>query len=468
MLLKERLAVGMRVGTAIGAMYLFGGQSSENNPPDKTFAIAEQMIQDGDYSNLIQNNTPDDQSKLQLIIDMMAETKTGTELLQFLKANGTTMSFNNPSSEDGGASYRKETNSIQIRRNAFKDTLPLLWVLSHEAEHARHMTLEDQKGYSAHSSLNDSYIATTIHESLAERSGSSVTLEYLTKHPELRSELPTNFSLDGKNLDNPEMRIEALKGMIYNLDLEQQKGKSLSEITKDVFNRRMSIDQTPGWDATWKRYEKNAFISGDNIPQRTMQDWDKIVSDISIGQVSEIKSLPVVSDAFAWKCISSEIEKNPNASSLNELNLSCLKKNKGKTQLDENSTKNMVISSLFEAQTQQDIPPELSSQIKGFLGVELSDRLKDNMGWTDCSQDSEYIEKTNLAKINLEKYSAKDCLNKMSTLFNTPEGQSFLEKQGTSSEISKNVKTVKFMQEFSAESSLSVSTFKTLKNCETK
>lgn len=461
MSLREKLATGMRIGTAMGVMYFSGDlQAKENDHGGVTPVMTEQMKQDGDYSVLIQKNTPDDQIKLQKIIDMMAATKTGKSLLDFLRVNGTTIEFNVPLAESAVASYQKETNSIEIRRDLFKDALPLLWIFSHEAEHARHITIEDQKGYSAHSSLNDSYIATTMHEALAERSGCSVVLEYLAEHPNLRSSLPNNFSFSKKNLDDPQVRIEALKEMIYNLDLEQRNGKSILEIAGEVFDRRMAVDKTPGWDTTWKRYEKHAYINSDDAPSKSMSDWNKIVSDISLGQVSEIKDLPVISSSFARRCISSEIKKNPNASSLSELDLSCLQKNK--IQLDENDTRNMVISSLFEAQAQQGISPELSGKITNFLGVELSDNLKEKMGWTDCFHDKEYIEKTNLAMKNLEKYSAKDCLNKMTTLFNTQEGQNFLEQQGENSEISCNLKTAEFMKEFSS-SSLSPNLIKMIK-----
>ena len=447
---REKLAAGVQMGMAMGSLYLGGNlQASENVQTGGIPATTVQVSQNKDYSALIRSNTPEEQIELRQIVDMMAETKTGRELLDFMKANGTTIDFGAPAHENSKACFQKSTNAIHVRKGALQGSLlPFLWVLSHEAEHARHITIEEQKGYAAHSSLNDAHIATTIHEALSERSACSVTLEYLAKHPEMRSLLPNNFSLEGKRLGDPAVRWEAQKGMIYELDLEHRNGKPLSEVTDGVFNRRMSLKGTPHWDTHWLQYEGVAAPNSNSAPPKTMQDWNKIVSEISQGRVSEIKDLPVVSSSFIRRCISSDIQKDPNVSSLNNLNLSCAQRNRQRIKLDENDTKDMVISTLFEIQAQQDIPKELSDKINKFLGVELSDDLKSSMDLMDCSQDREYIEKTAQAKKNLEQYSAGECLNKTLALLNTPESQAFLKRQEKDSEISKKVKTAEFMKEF--------------------
>ena len=458
MSLSERLKKTVRTGLAVTALAVGGqeGYAENHSEPIPEPVAVEQRVQNRDYSSLIQAENDQDRALLKQYIDAIAETKDGSELFDFMQKRNTKISFSPPTHDTALASFSPENNSIQIRRLLQNDPLALLWALSHESEHSRHTYLAEQKGYDHQATLDDRYTFLTIKEGLAERNACAVTLEYLDKHPEARSLLAYQKP-EGNSPQEDKLlkRIEMFHNMIQDLYAQRQSGSEINDIAAGVFDRRMSLKDTPDWDLSWQRYEKNAPGKYHReVSPKGEDDWNQIVSDISEGRVCQIKDLPMVSCEFVKKCISSELDRMPDAKSLNELDISCAHRNKKHIIPDEIGIRDTIISTMFDiqridAENGKTIPPELLQKINGYLGVELSQNLREEMGWlAGMDTDSEYRAKANIAQSHLRQKSTKESLDGALALLNSPEAKTYLAGQVNPNEDIKNIKLLGLLREF--------------------
>ncbi|MBQ4471634.1 MAG: hypothetical protein II942_00085 [Alphaproteobacteria bacterium] len=274
---------------AIAALFQTGCASMPVAHKDK------QSVQVTAEQVAVQNMTTEEEEHFRkFFADYAKKSPTAQKVLtELYQQNASVALFDKEPDEnnifDAGLSNEDE---VGLNRRMEELGVPLGNTFFHEAEHVLHLKQAHTNGINAASfkSLDDVYVYCTIMEGLAERKAKMVCVEY----------------------DYGPWFSEAAK-----------------ERAEAVFNERIKTTCRDFEERL--AYEKAAVILANSetntLPnQRYFErnpNWDEIISIMSRGEVRHLDVVPQPTLPFLHLCILKELEKNPNAMSLDEFDLSC-------------------------------------------------------------------------------------------------------------------------------------------------
>lgn len=164
-----------------------------------------------------------------------------------------------------------------------------------------------------------------------------------------------------------------------------QQAKTLANI---AFNKRLLVHESP-----IPRYTKNeeaaVFLTNTEPPVFANQtyfgpnpNWDEIVSVLSRGEVTKMPVEPRVSLDFLSVCLWKGLERNPNATSVKDFDISCVLSHQSELQKDEVGIKRIISNGVREVyyscvKTGKPISPSVTQMFKYLSGVPTAEQEKE-------------------------------------------------------------------------------------------
>ena len=300
---------------AIAALFQAGCANVQSADKEPAQIIARQLA--------TQSMTPEEEEHFRQFFEEYAKKSPTAQkvLTDLYNQNAVVALFDKEQDEnnilDAGLSNEDE---VGLNRALKEKNIPLEHTFFHEAEHVLHLKQAHTNGINAASfkSLDDVYIYCTIMEGLAERKAMIVGMEY---------DYGPWFSEAAKE-----------RGEMAFTERMKTNGRE--------FEERLS-------------YEKAAVILANSetntLPnQRYFKrdpNWDEIISIMSRGEVTHLDVLPEPTLSFLHLFILKELEKNPDAAQLDDLDLSCALAHRSVLRQDESALKDMVAALLAETYT---------------------------------------------------------------------------------------------------------------------
>ncbi len=287
--LKKKL-VKTLVGVGLGSIGIVGGLKLADPLIDRAVAPARDYlsmkIDIPDVKGQIDENMPqEDRERFEQLLDAMAKTPHGRQLLRTLGKEGTMLSVVDSFKNEKIKGQATGTEKIEIKRGCLH-SVDGIWALSHEAGH-----VQNNANFSGITrTLDDAHIVNTIDEALAERIAFLVVQETKKMIPNFMTE---------------EEYYKVLEYWGY--DFLKDCGLAVKRAgAQAVFSKRMK-NTDYGKEHT-KAYEKQSLDANLNNGKRFLYtddrvldrdpDWNKVVKQMSGGEVRSIPGLPEVSWPF--------------------------------------------------------------------------------------------------------------------------------------------------------------------------
>ncbi len=342
-------------------------------------------------SLVLDNLTPDEEKYIYSFMqDYAQKSPSAKKLLEELACQNAHLNFFNSELGAGGIFHAglSDENNLGLNRGIKEKGISLADTFFHEAEHVVHLKQSHKNGINAHSfsSLNDVYIYATLLEALAYRKAALCCGEYAHKL--------------------------SPKQILKNAD--------------DVFKKRLHTGSK--YMEERLTYERDAIVMANSetntlpnqIYYKKKPDWNKIVSILSRDEVKKMPLLPQPTLLFLSACLYRELEKNPNAESLNDLDISCVLTNRSALQKNEKEIKAMVSNLLIEVYDlcQKSDKPLSDKMMYAFLYT---------IGWPN-KQQQEQIERKiidfeTIRDENLAKFKTGELFDRAILLLNSKEIQ---------------------------------------------
>ncbi len=302
---------------ALAALMQTGCATVENKEGSSdNRVVAQQTVHHGwQFKNI----SPSERRELQRFFIQYAQgSPTARNMLHKLADAGTTIEFFDKEKDENNvfAAGLSDESTLSLNRLMMTEGVSFDDTFFHEGEHVLHLSEALRYGINARSfrSLDDVYIYATIMEALAYRKAALCCGEQK-----------------------------------YNPDFERAKKEA-----DEVFIDRLSAASKTVEDR--QIYERDALImvnSETNIlPNQvyfdTEPNWNQIVSIMSRGEVTSIPVLPKPTLDFLQACVLKELQKNPNAQSLDEFDLSCVLAHQSSLRQDEMAIKKSISDLLCE------------------------------------------------------------------------------------------------------------------------
>ena len=204
-----------------------------------------------------------------------------------------------------------------------------------------------------------------------------------------------------------------------------QQARTLANI---AFNKRLLVHESP-----IPRYTKNeeaaVFLTNTEPPVFANQtyfgpnpNWDEIVSVLSRGEVTKMPVEPRVSLNFLSVCLWRGLEKNPNATSIKDFDVSCALSHLSELQKDEKTIKTVISDALVEVynscvKTGKPVSPKMRQMFSYLAGVANAEQEK-------------AIAAGKMARIdafneNLKEFSVPELFDLAINLVESPEVQAY-------------------------------------------
>ena len=359
-------------------------QSEEEAPSDQAFPKkTRQYLVTTDL-------TPDEEYSFNVFMQKYAtHSPSAKKILEELANQGVALKlFTQDLNEDNLFRAGESTEDVLFLNRLIKEKkVSFENTFFHEAEHVIHLKKAHQEGINARSfsSLNDVYIYATLLEALAYRKASLCQMEYDPK---------------GKTL------------------------KKIEEEAEDIFTKRL-LTESKDKDERLS-YETDAIKMANSetnqLPNqvyfKSSPDWNQIVSLLSRGEVKEISVLPQPTLTFLGVCLFRELSKHPDAESLNDLDISCVLKNKQALQKDQKAIKETISNLLMETYglCRNKKPSLPKKTFQNFLFL---------IGWPNAQQMEQIKQKKitfqEVRDANLEKFKTEDLFDQAIELLKSPE-----------------------------------------------
>ena len=323
------------------------------------------------------------------IQDYSERSPAAKKVFQELNQQGARFEFYDENPDEKGLFWagRSSEDVLSINRKIVENGVSFPNTFFHEAEHVIHLKRAHQQGINAHSfsSLNDVYVYATLLEALAYRKAALCCSEY-------------------GNKDKTPKEISAHAESIFRERLTT-KNKELDE--------RFSYEE----DAIkMANSETNTLPNQVYFPSKV--DWNHVVSVLSRGEVKKVPVMPQPTLLFLNVCLYRELEKHPKAEKLDDLDISCLLKNRSELQKDDKGIKenlsNFLINIFNICQKKE---RQLSNETKGqFLYL---------IGWPTAKQQQQIDQgKTDVKSVydsNLARFDTAVLFNSAEKLLQSPE-----------------------------------------------
>lgn len=353
-----------------------------------------------EYKKLIVNASPSEQCELNRVItDFATHSPSARKILDEILLCAPTISFfEEKPGEDrsvlGGSGGDDElllNSNVEVR-----EVEPLERTFFHEGEHVAHLKMAHALGINALSfaSLDDVFCYNALIEALAERK-SAICLAERELYP-----------------------------------LNKEKEKHIKSIGEEAFlralcgtNRDMVI-QNAYVEQTMKMANGETNALPNQVYFKENPDWDNIVKRISRGEVTKVPILPVPTLQFMNVCLLREIEKHPDAKSLDDFDVSCSLSNRSILGKDEAAIKRMISDMLMEV---------VQGMVEKPTGKELSSEVTDAfvywIGFPDDKQqeqiDNGKIDFDAVRDFNLAPLKTSEMFDAAENLIQSAEVQSF-------------------------------------------
>lgn len=337
-----------------------------------------------------ENMTPEEEANLrELITAYGLRSSSGMKLLKEMARQGVTIEFfdkdlNEDRILDAGLSSE---DTISLNRKMKENGVSFDNTFFHESEHAVHLKAAHTHGINAHSfaSLDDVYVYATLLEGLAYRKAAMCCAEY--------------------------------------------EGKSKAEVVAEgdnAFRDRMQVSSKPMEERS--SYEKAAValancetnVLPNQVYFKSNPDWNQVVAILSRDEVKDLPVLPEPSLMFLNLCLLREIQKNPDARTLEDLDISCGLSNRELLRRDDMGIKKMISNLLMETVDACRATPQSVSKDTLYSFLYL-------IGWPTAQQMEmlERGEKTfdEVREENLAEFSTPDLFDSAIDLIQSPEVQ---------------------------------------------
>ena len=350
-----------------------------------------------DIRGQIDENIPQkDRERFEQLLDVMAKTPHGRELIRTLGAAGTQLSVVDAFEKDSILGEATGTGRIDIKRESLYSSR-CIWTLAHEATHVQNKA----NFWPLPQTLDDAHTLNIIDEALAERNAFVVLREVMRMDPNFMTQDEYRSILEDKG---------------YSF-LKDQKSFAKRMEGKKIFEDRMKNTGgrtwVRGYESQSKELNNHASIKqvfSDDPVLVTNPNWDKVVQHMSKGEVRSVPCLPIPT----WNLIGDMIlDANlKGACAVNSVDLSCAEQHK----------KELLAGDIFK--------------------VEVFQRIKDLLYYLDADHNEQIA--------TIFKDLVPDCYFQgfikqgwMPSLDGTVEGQSFLARQTNQGYLNKAIKALK-------------------------
>ena len=341
---------------------------------------------------VLDNLTSDEEKYLHSFMDDYAQkSPTAKKLLEELTRQNAHLNFFNADLGVGNIFHAglSDENNLGLNRDIKQKGVSFANTFFHEGEHVVHLKQSHKNGINAcsFSSLNDVYIYATLLEALAYRKAALCCDEYAQK----------------------------------------LSPKQIAENANDTFKKRLRVSAK--YMEERLTYERDAIMMANfetntlpnQIYYKRKPDWDKIVSVLSRGEVKKVPFLPQPTLLFLSACLYRELEKHPNAQSLDDLDISCALTNRSALQKNEKEIKAMVSSLLVEVY-------DLCQESDKTLSEKMMYAFLYTIGWPNKKQqekiDQKMVDFEAVRDENLSKFKTGDLFDRAIMLLNSKEVQS--------------------------------------------
>ena len=372
------------------ASLLQGGCISSTHTLNET--LSNSSVQGKSQIFSMDGLTDNEKKSIQSFMDDYAQkSPSARKLLKELADQGTRLNLFRSDLGAGDIFHAglSNENELGLNREIKKMGVSFADTFFHEGEHVVHLKHSHKNGINAHSfsSLNDVYIYATLLEALAYRKAALCCGEYDQK--------------------------------LSRRELEQK--------VENVFKNRLST--ATKYMEERLTYERDAIIMANSetntLPNQVYfnknPDWNKIASILSRGEVKKVSTLPQPTLLFLSACLYKELDKHPNAASLDDLDISCALTNQSKLQKDQKEIKALISSLLIEVY-------DLCQKSDKPLSDEMMYSFLYTIGWPTSEQqkkiDQKKIDFEVVRDINLSKFGTGELFDRAIALLNTPEVQS--------------------------------------------
>ena len=337
--------------------------------------------------------TPEEQKGLSdFIANYSCKSPSAKKIFSELATQGAQLCFFErvPDKDNIFQAGESDENTLSLNRLIKKKNVSFDDTFFHEAEHVVHLKKAHQSGINgcSFSSLNDVYIYATLLEALAYRKAALCCMEY-----------------NSKGLSKEEIVQKAQEVFIERLSTKSKDEDERFSYEKDAI--RLANTET-------NKLPNQIYF-------KQNPDWDRIVSLLSRGEVKQIPQLPQPTLTFLSVCLFREIQKNPNAESLNDLDISCILTNKSDLQKDEKAIKRMISNLLTEVYNMcRSVKPfsqETRNTFFRLVGYPTTDQME------QIKQKKISIEQ--VRELNLEKLKTSQLFDAGKELLLSPEVESF-------------------------------------------
>ena len=263
--------------------------------------------------------TPEEKRNLQRFFIQYAQASpTARQMLHALADAGTTIEFFDKEQDsnnlfDAGLS---DENVLGLNRKMIAKGVSFDDTFFHEGEHVLHLREMLRCGINARSfrSLDDLYTYLNLMEALAYRKAALCRGEYK-----------------------------------YHPDFERAKKEADEVFLARLSAETMAVEERQAYEeAAIARANTETNILPNQVYFNSEPNWNQLVSVMSRGEVTQMPILPKPTLSFLTLCIFRELEKNPNAQSLDEFDLSCVLAHQSTLCQDEGAIKKFISSLLIE------------------------------------------------------------------------------------------------------------------------
>jgi len=279
-----------------------------------------------DIRGQIDENMPQkDRERFEQLLDVMAKTPRGRELIRTLGTAGTQLSVVEAFEGSKAAGQATGIKKIEIVRDCLH-TAGAVWTMAHEMTH-----VQNKLNFNvAPQTLDDAHILNTIDESLAERNGFIVSKEVMQADPSFMT---------------PEEYVGVLENQgLWVLEHPEQLSKRTG--AQFVFDKRMknssqNTDWVRSYESQSKETRRNALMNtilSDTPALSVNPNWDQVVQKMTAGEVKSISELPIPT----WRLVGDMIV-DANAWGDGNIDLSCAERHRQEL-LDGNDFKLEVFS----------------------------------------------------------------------------------------------------------------------------
>ena len=385
--LKNRFKNLIRVG--LTSITLLDGIRGDGHTSRETSGFEPntpgiQMVVSGVENQLDSEMSQEDRDRYVTLLDVMAQTPHGAQLLGVLKQEETQLGVvdkfedDNDNSETWGESWR--TKSIMLKRDHLHSPAGL-WTLAHEAEHVKQAANFSKMAQT----LDDAHTLTVLREALSERAGFLVVREAMECVPGFIS--PEDYrTILKKRYDFLDKQGQAVKEIEANavFDARMKNDTSVRRNYEDRSSGNMVDSKHFGDNPVWNQVMRK--VSGHVLGVNP--DWDRVVRKMSGGEVQSVSKLPAPSWMFIEEMITQSYRSGNRE--VDKVDLSCVEQHKTDLLQGDAFKESVVvqIASLFN-----------SLGMGGTVGYEM---LKDmfppdikEKGSADANWDDFYAHQTN-------------------------------------------------------------------------